>query len=77
MKLTQAIAAEIKARAASSGMLSRQVAAALDMAEISYSHRLRGEIDWRIDELERVATLFDLELDELLRSARNRHGEAA
>lgn len=76
MTLTQAIAAEVRDRATGSGLLSRQVAAALDMAEISYSHRLRGEIDWRLDELERLAGIFGTEVDELLSAARARRSAA-
>lgn len=77
MKLTEALANEIRERAQQRDLRARHIAAALDLAEISYSHRLRGEIDWRLDELERLATILETDLDELLRCARDRRGVAA
>lgn len=77
MTLTEALASEVRERAQSRDMRARHIASALDLAEISYSHRLRGEIDWRLDELEQLATLFETDLDELLRAARNRREVAA
>jgi transcriptional regulator with XRE-family HTH domain len=77
MTLSEALASEIRDRAHQRGMRARQVAGALDLAEISYSHRLRGEIDWRMDELERIAALFDVNLDELFACARERRSDAA
>lgn len=63
--LSSVVASNVRAEAARRGLTQGDLAERLGMARITVSDRYRERTPWTLDETEKVAHLFDLEVSDL------------
>lgn len=65
-ELAAAIAANIRAQMARNGLYQFEVGLALGLSQAQISERLRGRVEFRLSEIERLAGLFGCSITDLL-----------
>lgn len=63
------IAANVRAELARKQLEQKDIAAALGKSNAAISERMNARLSWRIDELQAIAQLLDVTLDQLLQPA--------
>ena len=63
---SQSVTLEVRSLMARRGLKQWQLAMSLDWSPMMLSRRLRGQTDWRADELEQLAEALEVPLHELV-----------
>lgn len=69
-KFAQAWASAVKSAVASAGVSGSELARRLDRAQSYVSLRLNGRRAWTLDELDQIARVLNMSVDELMERAR-------
>lgn len=64
--LQATVAGNLRAELARRDLTQQEIADQLGISSVQVSRRMRGEVDWRLSELEAVAELLGLGLRDLL-----------
>lgn len=64
--LQATVAGNVRAELARRGLPQQKIAEQLGISSVQVSRRMRGEVDWRLSELEAVAELLGLRIGDLL-----------
>ncbi len=66
--LPDTVAAEVRAEAARQGIRHRVIAERLGLSQAQVSERMRGGIEFRLSELEQIADLLGVRVQDLMRA---------
>lgn len=73
--LVQTVAENVRAEAARRGLNQSSLAAAIGMARASVGSRWRGEIQWQLEDLDKVAHVLNVSVLDLLRARRDSNSQ--